>query len=403
MNILFLSHLYPKPNDSSHGIFVHRQVKQIQKQGHRVVVLSPVPWSPRILHFKEKWRNYGATPTNIKWEGVEVYYPRYLRLPGAWFRSLSSFTFYNSISTLAARLNETYKFDVIHSNTLLPDGLAGLYLGKKLNLATVCTVRGSDALIYPYENPLNLFFSKMVVRRTEQLVAVSYALKTEINKLAEPSREIQVAYNGVDIEKFQNTLVSNKNSKQKQLIDKPYILFIGRQIHIKGLKDLLVAFSQVVDELDYNLVVIGPQMDQVRNLAPELIQLLNGRLILTGPLAPDEIPSYMQNCTLFVLPSYSEGLPNVVLEAMACGKPVIATEIMGIPEAVVDQVTGVLIQPGMPKNLARTIRLLIANPERCREMGKLGRKRVEKNFTWEGNASALLSIYQKIISQTVCL
>ena len=398
MNILVLSHLYPRPDDSSYGIFVHRQVKQLQRLGHYVVVLSPTPWSPRILHFNAKWRDYGLTPDKVTWKGIEVYYTRYLRLPGAWFRGLAGHTIYKSLLSLALKLHHDHEFDIIHSNMLLPDGLAGLYLGRKLNLPTVCTVHGDDGFINPYENPLNLYYSKTIVHQTTQIVAVSQALQRAVECFQEPSKAIRVVYNGVNIEEFQKSRTPEPETKLKRISGKPYILFVGRQVHIKGLKDLLVAFAQLANKIDHDLVVVGPTLDEVKKLDPELTELLIDRLIVTGPLSPDEIPIYMQYCELFVLPSHSEGLGIVILEAMASERPVIATRVGGIPEMVTDGVTGLLVPPHKPLLLAEALQSLLDDPARCREMGRQGWERVVKKFTWELNAIKMESIYQNAIN-----
>jgi glycosyltransferase involved in cell wall biosynthesis len=394
MNILVLSHLYPRPQDPSYGIFVHRQVKQLQKFGHNVIVLSPIPWVPKFLPKRAKWRTYDLTPPEFIWEGVKVYSPCYLRLPGAWFRTLAGFTIYRSVIPLVATLHKNSAFDVIHSNVLLPDGLVGILLGRQLNLPTICTVRGSDATTFPYENALNLYHSKKVIRESDQIVAVSHTLKELVESLAKSPKGIRVVYNGVDTKKFH---IKQTSSELNQIapID-PYILFVGRDIRRKGLIDLMSAFVELVDKIEHKLIVIGPTSDEVRMLSSDLTTLASGRLIIPGCMSPDSIPPYMQNCELFVLPSYSEGLPNVVLEAMACGKPVIATNVMGIPEAVINNVTGLLIEPGDTSTLAEVILSLTKDPERCREMGRRGRKRVEKEFTWEISASKLISIYNYI-------
>ena len=85
MNLLVLSRNYP--NCSSHnGIFVEEQVKALRPLiGDRLTVISPVPWSPRILWFNKKWREYGKIEKERFQDGIKVFYPRFLVVPGRWF------------------------------------------------------------------------------------------------------------------------------------------------------------------------------------------------------------------------------------------------------------------------------------------------------------------------------
>lgn len=401
MNILVLSHLYPTPNDPSFGIFIHQQVQCLRQLGHRVTVLTPIPWSPKVFNVRPKWRAYRQTPARHHWSGFESYYPRYLRLPGAWFRALASFSYYYGVLFQAQALHQTRAFDLIHSHMLLPDGVSGIFLGRKLGLPTVCTMHGSDALHFPYENSLNRHASNFVLRYTSQIIAVSQAMQGEVQQqLQATPRPIRVVPYGVNSDLFHHEPTAMASQKIGLNGLKPYILFVGRDIRRKGLLDLLTAFDQIIDQIDLNLIVVGPTLAEVQQLAPALTARLKSRLLVTGRLPHQEIPVYMQQCDFFVLPSYLEGLPNVVLEAMACGRAVIGTAIAGIPEQVIDGVTGYLVQPGDVPALAEAICRLAQSPQQCREMGWRGRARVVAEFTWESNVQTLLSIYEALLNRS---
>jgi hypothetical protein len=400
MNILVLSNLYPRPNDPGYGIFIHRQVQHIKQLGHTLTVIAPVPWSPKILHHNAKWLNYGLVPRKTVWEGVEVYYPRYLRLPGASFRALAGITVYWGIVSLTLELHRKQPFDVTHSHFIFPNGITGCYVGRKLRLPTVCSVRGNDILTEPFENPINTYYGKQVIQKTQQIVTVSQALKRLVEQFAQPIKSVKVVYNGVEVEKFQSKTLFEQTQSKTDIL-KPYLLFVGQDIRRKGLPDLLGAFVRLIDKVEHNLVIVGPLAAEVQRLAPALTEQLKNRIVITGPQSPDDIPSYMQNCSLLILPSYEEGLPNVVLEAMACGKPVVATRITGTSEAVIDKATGLLISPGQPLQLAQAIEWLIHNPHQAQEMGKRGQERVMAHFTWQQHAAKMAAIYEDVVNQGI--
>jgi starch synthase len=88
-----------------------------------------------------------------------------------------------------------------------------------------------------------------------------------------------------------------------------------------------------------------------------------------------------------------ELLGLTLLESMACETPVIATTVGGLPEVVEDGVTGFLVPPNDSQALADKIQWLVANPNRAREMGERGRRRVLEKFTWEAVARRCLDCY----------
>lgn len=114
-----------------------------------------------------------------------------------------------------------------------------------------------------------------------------------------------------------------------------------------------------------------------------------------------DIPSVLRRASLFVLPSLTEGLPLTVLEAMACGLPVVATRVGGTPEAIEDGVTGLLVAPGEPEQLAQAIQRVWGDWERGGEMGRAGRERVEELFDVRTMVAEYESFYQDALRGTL--
>lgn len=110
-----------------------------------------------------------------------------------------------------------------------------------------------------------------------------------------------------------------------------------------------------------------------------------------------DIPSFLSEIDLFVLPSLYEGLGVSVLEAMAARKAVIASRVGGIPDVVMDSVTGLLVPPADAGALAAAMRQLLCEPERMREMGNRAAKHVEENFSLERMAMKNEDYYYALI------
>jgi len=96
-----------------------------------------------------------------------------------------------------------------------------------------------------------------------------------------------------------------------------------------------------------------------------------------------DVPALLRAADVFVLPSLLEGLPNTALEAMSVGLPVVATRVDGVPEAVVDGETGLLVPPEDSAALAEALGKLLAEPGTRSAMGEAGRLRAETEFSVE--------------------
>ncbi|HET6497972.1 MAG TPA: glycosyltransferase family 4 protein, partial [Coriobacteriia bacterium] len=175
----------------------------------------------------------------------------------------------------------------------------------------------------------------------------------------------------------------------------PLVLTVG-QLHPK--KDhvtLIEAWARVsVRFPSATLVLIGagPLESKLRDLAND--RSVAHTLRFLAP-RPDLRPAYT-DADIFVLSSRWTGLPYVVLEAMAHGLPVVATATDGIPEAVTDRTTGLLVPPGDPRTLAEALMWAISEPDKAVRLGATGRARVEAEFGVETMVDNVAAIYREV-------
>ena len=121
---------------------------------------------------------------------------------------------------------------------------------------------------------------------------------------------------------------------------------------------------------------------------------LAGRVLFLGQR--DDVPELMAGSDLLALPSLFEGLPLSALEAMAAGLPVVGTRVCGTSEAVLDGVTGRLVEPGDPEALAEAIVEVLQAPGLAARMGAAGRLRVEREFGAARMACETAAIYEEL-------
>jgi phosphatidylinositol alpha-1,6-mannosyltransferase len=175
------------------------------------------------------------------------------------------------------------------------------------------------------------------------------------------------------------------------------LLTVARLARRKGHDLVLRALPLLGDIADLRYVIVGGGEDLAR--LEEIVRRngLEESVIFAGRVPEHELPDYYRLCDLYVMPNREvtevtdslEGFGISFIEASACGKPAIAGRSGGTDAAVADGETGYLVDPEDPAELASKIRLLLNDPGLRAEMGRKGRERVERDFTWRQRAEEL--------------
>jgi glycosyltransferase involved in cell wall biosynthesis len=240
----------------------------------------------------------------------------------------------------------------------------------------------------------------------DRVLVVSNAVMRDLTGLYGVNPEkVRVVYNGVDTDKFSPADGGPLPEQLKNLGGKKIILFAGHFGLRKGIFFAIRAMKSVKSEIpDAHLVCIGgtpawlgrndfEQMlrEEVRrNGVEDCVTLLDA-------VKNTDLIGFYRRSEVFVLPTYYEAFPKVVVEAMACGKPVLATRTGGIPELVVDGETGLLTPYGSPEAISEKLIALLEDGRMRAAMGRRGRERVEKLFTWHAVAERTRSAYDELV------
>ncbi len=222
------------------------------------------------------------------------------------------------------------------------------------------------------------------------IVATSDYYAQQSSHLAGYLEKLRYAAPGVDLERFGGDRTDFLRRKYR-LGDEKILLYVGhldRESRHKGVQYLIRAMRIVRESLDAKLVVAGRgnYIDRYRRLAAD--EGVPEDIIFAGFIPEDEMPLYFNSADLLVLPSCdrAEGFGMVLIEAQACGTPVIGTDVGGIPFAVDDGVTGLIVPPGDVSGLAGAIVRVLDDPDLYRAMAENGPRRVRDLFTWEKSA-----------------
>ena len=145
MKVLEISHLYPVPYDPLLGIAIHKQLKYFNNKNCEALVVSPIPWTPFPFNvINDKWKLYSKIPFYQSLEDIEIYHPRYLTFPNAYFFNSSGIRMYHGIRKLISEIWKKFPFDLIHAHMALPDGYAAMLLSRDYSKPLVVTFQATD-------------------------------------------------------------------------------------------------------------------------------------------------------------------------------------------------------------------------------------------------------------------
>ncbi len=240
-------------------------------------------------------------------------------------------------------------------------------VGSATKVLAVTEDHLKSSLVYPY-----------IKRRPEDIIEVS---------------------NGVDITQF-NPRVSGHAVRDTYNIpdDACVIIFVGamdKAHEYKGVPDLINVFGTLNSSNVWLLLVGGGDLLPTYKLMTTNLPLHSQKqIIFIDSTAHNQLPLYYAAADFCVLPSrLPESFGMVLIEAMACGKPVIASDSPGVRSVVMDENEGLLVRQGDSADLLAKIQIMISDPERCREMGQNGCKKVEAKYAWSVVAQRLEDAY----------
>jgi len=346
--IVVFSSLYPSRIRPNAGVFIRERMSKVAEQ-LPLVVVSPVPWFPLqglIRLCKPEFRPQPATFE--RQQGIDVYYPRFLSIPGllkSWdglFMALGSFfTFY--------RLRKQFQFNIIDAHFAYPDGYAATLLGKWFAVPVTITLRGTE--VPQSKRPQIRTCLLQALQNATQVFSVSESLKQHVVELGADAEKIQRIGNGVDTKKFYP--VDKQEARQQLELpeDAKVLISVGGLVDRKGFHRVLEVLPALVKQypnLIY-LIVGGPSPEG--NISERLQQQVKDldlveHVRFLGSQPSDQLKTPLSASDVFVLATANEGWANVFLEAMACGLPVITTDVGGNAEVVNDKALGAIVTFG---------------------------------------------------------
>ena len=404
LDLLFLTQTYPRFEGDTAGPFIRDLARGLVRGGDRVTVLAP-----------------HAPDVPAAWEdgGVEVatfrYAPEKHEVLG-YGRSLEADEKVRGGAALAAPLYALAaqralrqrlrgrRFDLVHAHWIVPNGVVAAAAFGKTPLAI--GLHGSD--VFLAEKPGVRSLARWALSRSRLLTGCSPELVDRVRALGFPAERSRVIPYGVDVAAFSPAPDRRAIWREKLGVPDgaPLLLGVGRMATKKGFQVLMEILPRLLaghPELRIVLAGGGDLLDGFKAAASPWPD----RVFFPGSVLRDTLPDLYRAADLFVLPAVHDskgnvdGLPNVILEAMASGLPVVASGISGIPLAVEDGRTGLLVPEKDPEALLSALDRLLAQPGEARAMGERGRAKAEAELTWDAVAARYREGYETALFMPV--
>ncbi len=222
-------------------------------------------------------------------------------------------------------------------------------------------------------------------KHVDYYICPSEFIRNKFETFGFNSKKLLQVYNLFDINSVR--LQNSDNPYQK-----PYIVYVGNILKVKGIFTLVKAMAG----LNVDLLVIGSgeHFDDLKELA-QTSNLSNVQLM--GKMPKEEVFRYVQHSCFVVVPSeWYENLPYSLVEALLLGKPVLGADIGGIPELVINNKTGYLFQPGNVEDLRNKIQLMMPDKNKLNEMGTNARNYATAMVNYETFGNKMSGVFENL-------
>jgi glycosyltransferase involved in cell wall biosynthesis len=383
MNVLFLTHSFPRREGDGAGSFILRLAVALREEGVTVNVVAPA--APGI-------------PSSDTIEGIHVdrfrYAPRRFErlaytgnmaddVASSWTAKFALVGFLGADFLHAVRARRLFEPQLIHAHWWFPNGVVGAWLSSLAQLPLVTTLHGTDVRLVRTVGVAKPLFAH-VLKHSAAVTTVSGWLKTETERLV-PEVHPTVAPMPVATDLFAPATGRDERS----------LLFVGRFTEQKGLDHLLHAVAAMKIPATLDIVGDGPNRGNLEQLSQQLG--IASRVRWHGQMLPADLPRMYQRASAVVMPSIDEGLGLVAVEALLCETPVVAFDSGGLRDVIQHDRTGILVKVGDRAALARALDDLLTRDGAGRDLGRAGRLYALSAFAPESAARRYAEIYRQVV------
>ncbi len=245
--------------------------------------------------------------------------------------------------------------------------------------------------------------NRFLGKRTDRVIAVSNSVRDYVLERdgLDPAK-VTVVNNGVDITRFKPATNQEKVEIRRSLGIDPDLELLGTVSRLssqKGHTYLLKAFASTLEAFpDLKLLIVGSgSLEEELKREAAGLDLIDSVRFLG---ARRDVPEILKALDIFVMPSLWEGFPRALLEAMATGLPVVAARVGGVPDAIEDRVSGLLVEPTDVDGLADSVSAVLTDSALAMKLGNNAREVVEGSFSVSFMADNMARLYREVLERS---
>jgi glycogen synthase len=292
----------------------------------------------------------------------------------------------------AAALKQLFAPDLVHANGVGPSLLLHLQTMDACRSPYLLTLQQE---LLPSQTHGGETLLQRALRSAAWVSGCSDAALAQVRRLApETTPRSSLIRNGIDVP---------AEPPEPLPVDPPRLLCLGRLVPAKGFDSALTAFAMLVVRFPTLRLMIAGDGSARQDLEQQAARLgLTATVDFLGWVDPAQVPTILNAVTIVVMPSRREGLPLVAVQAALMARPIVARRVGGLPEIVVHQETGLLVDAEDSRALAEAIAFLLEHPEAAARMGWAGRRRTRELLSWDRCIDAYDTLYRTVTGGRPC-
>ena len=387
MNVLFLTHNFPRDDGDPAGSFIFRLAKALGSEGVSVRVVAP--GAPGLASHEsmggvqvDRFRYAPRRFETLAYGGNMAEQVR-----DTWSARFTLVGFLGAEFQAGIHAKREFHPALVHAHWWFPNGLAGTWVARMGGVPLVTTLHGTDVRMARNISVSRPAF-RHVLQQSAVVTAVSRWLATEAQSIVS-IRPPLVAPMPVATDLFEPGPRGQRTNR---------LLFVGRLMPQKGIEILIDALAALPAGIELDVVGDGPDRAALAQRIGDLG--VAHRVRFHGAVKQFQLPAFYQRAGALVVPSSEEGLGLVAVEAQLCETPVVAFDSGGLPDVVQHDRTGILVQERRPDTLAAAIIRLLDRDDRGAALGEAGRLHALATFAPESVARRYADIYRSVLGSS---